>query len=300
MLSCLMITCSSISLFSSFTAAQATPTQDPSVLLAQTEIAGRQIALAQTSTALAVPQATIASSPTAAPTPTQTQPAAIPPTAAIQPTLTVAPAPTTGLTGRQELQEKRLFDDFSSDALGWPVFDDGETILKYENEAYYFQIAKPDYYDWAYMPVDFIPYEMAFDVQGPPGQQDGTFGVYCQFQDEQNYYYAEFDLQTNTYVIGQVVNGQNTPLTEADSAGQYWRSAAMLKSPPTATNNIALGCYLNEIALFINNEYVDLVTVTQPFDNPGDAAFFVYTFNFADQDGYTVLLDNVEVWQPGQ
>ena len=172
--------------------------------------------------------------------------------------------------------------------------------LKYENEVYYFQITTADYYDWAFIPVDFIPYEMEFDVQGPPGLQDGTFGVYCQYQDEQNYYYAEFDLQTNTYVIGQVVNGEITPLTEPDSAGQFWRNAAMLKSPPTATNHIGIGCYLNEIALFINNEYVDLVTVTQPFDNPGEAAFFVYTFNFADENGYTVFFDNVEVWQPVQ
>ena len=300
MVSCLMMTCSSVSLISSLTTAKASPTLDVSFYLAQTEIAGRQIALAQTSTAMAMPQATMTSSPTAAPSPTQTEPAAIPPTAAIQPTLTLEPVSTTALTGSQELQDKRMFDDFSSDALGWPVFDDGQTILKYENEAYYFQIATADYSDWAYMPVDFIPNEMEFDVQGPPGLQDGTFGVYCQYQDEQNYYYAEFDLQTNTYVIGQVVNGENTPLTEPDTAGQYWRSAAMLKSPPTATNHIGIGCYLNEIALFINNEYVDLVTVIQPFDNPGEAAFFVYTFHYADENGYTVLFDNVEVWQPVQ
>ena len=111
MVSCLMITCSSISLFSSFTTAQASPTPDVSFYLAQTEIVGRQIALVLTSTAMAMPQATLTSPPAAAPSPTQTQPAAIPPTAAIataiQPTLTVEPVSTAGLTGSQELQDKR-------------------------------------------------------------------------------------------------------------------------------------------------------------------------------------------------
>ena len=109
-----------------------------------------------------------------------------------------APVPTDSgptLTGDQRVDDHSLYDDFSSDALGWPVFDDGKTIIQYESEAYRFQIAEADYVDWAYFPVDFIRYQIWFHVQGLPGQQDGTFGVFCQFQDVDNYYYAEFDLQ---------------------------------------------------------------------------------------------------------
>lgn len=85
------------------------------------------------------------------------------------------------LTGDQRLDDHSLYDDFSSDALMWPVFDDGKTIIKHECEAYGFQIAEPDHIDWAYFPVDFIPYEIWFDVQGSSGRQDGTFGVFCQY-----------------------------------------------------------------------------------------------------------------------
>ena len=121
-------------------------------------------------------------------------------TPTIVPETTVAPSPIIEptpvepiisgdfLTGNQRLDDNSIFDDFSSDALGWPLFDDGKTILKYENQAYSFQIAEPDYIDWAYFPVDFIPYEIWFDVQGFPGQQDGTFGVFCQYQDVDNHY----------------------------------------------------------------------------------------------------------------
>jgi len=105
-----------------------------------------------------------------------------------------APEPTDSglsLTGDQYVDDHSLYDDFSSDALMWPVFDDGKTIIKFEDEAYSFQIAEPEYIDWAYFPVDFTPYEIWFDVRGLPGQQDGTFGVFCQYQDVDNHYYAD-------------------------------------------------------------------------------------------------------------
>jgi hypothetical protein len=97
----------------------------------------------------------------------------------------VSPAP--GLTGDQRLDDFSLFDDFSSEALGWPVYDDGITLLGYEDGAYGFQITGPEYYDWAYFPVDFIPYEIEFDVKTTSGAQDGTAGVFYHFQDEDNY-----------------------------------------------------------------------------------------------------------------
>jgi hypothetical protein len=228
-----------------------------------------------------------------------------------EPTLTVPaptepaslePSPTTlALTGGQRLEEYSFFDDFSSNALGWPTASDGSIVLGYENQAYSFQIVESDYYDWAYFPVDFIPYEFSFDVQGPPGTQDGTFGVFCQYQDADNYYYVEFDLADNTYLIGQYLDDEYIRLSEQSSTtGQDWLSTGALNSSPSVPNHIAIGCYLDTITLFINDQWVDQVNVNQPFDHPADAAFFVYTFDFADEDGYKVIFDNVEIWQPVQ
>ncbi len=241
----------------------------------------------------------------AAPVPIITEVSATP---QILPTATLAapspaPVPTDSgltLTGEQRLDDHSLYDDFSSDALGWPVFDDGKTIIQYENEAYSFQIAELDSADWAYFPVDFVPYEIWFDVQGLPGRQDGTFGVFCQFQDTDNYYYAEFNLQDNSYILAQIVNGEDIPLTKQNSVGQFWYETNAFKSSPEAVNRIGITCYLDSITLFINDQRVDEVSVSQPFDQPGEAAFFVYAFNFAGENGYKVFFDNVEVWQPVQ
>jgi len=108
---------------------------------------------------------------------------ALPPTAVLP---TALPS-----TGPQFRDAHMIKDDFSSEALGWPLFDDGKTILKYENNSYSFQIKEPDLFDWAYLPIDFSPSEISFDVVSPQSLQDGTFGVFCNFQDEKNYNYMD-------------------------------------------------------------------------------------------------------------
>ena len=230
----------------------------------------------------------------------------LPPETLPEPTRTVPPPATvpadsdSTLKGEQRQDDHSIYDDFSSDALGWPVYDDGKTIIKYENEAYSFQIAEPEYIDWAYFPVDFIPYEIWFDVQGPPGQQDGTFGVFCQYQDVDNHYYVEFDLGSNSYIIAQYLDGEDIPLTKQNDVGQFWYETDAFKSSPEDVNRIGVSCYLDSISVFINDQLVDQVDVPQPLDDPGEAAFFVYAFSYAGENGYRVFFDNVEIYQPVQ
>ena len=244
------------------------------------------------------------------PTPVFVSP--IPPIFTEQPTITIAPEiteptlsatvqpPATGpsLTGSQEANEYRIYDDFSSDALGWPVFDDGKAIMKYEDGQYSIQIKEAEYFDWAFMPVGFSPFEIWFDIKGVDGPQNGTAGVFCQYQDEDNYYYVEFDLGDASYVIGQFVDGEDIPLTPENAQGQYWQKASTLN--PGAMNRIGIGCYQDFITLFINDVWMMEATVQTPAETLGEAAFFVYTYPFADAEGYKVYFDNAEVYKPVQ
>ena len=220
-----------------------------------------------------------------------------------EPTLSApaeAPATGPGLTGSQEANEYRIFDDFSSDALGWPLFDDGKTIIKYEDGQYSIQIKAPDYVDWAYMPVEFSPFEIWFDMKSAAGPQNGTAGVFCQYQDQNNYYYVEFNLGTASYVIGQFVNGENIALTPENAQGQYWQTTSVLNTAPGAVNRIGISCYQDFITLFINNEWMIEAAVQTPAETLGEAAFFVYTYPFADAEGYKVYFDNAEIYKPVQ
>ena len=220
-----------------------------------------------------------------------------------EPTTSVDPEPPSSgssLTGNQRLDESYLFDDFSSDALGWPVADDGKIVLKYEDEQYSFQVTEPDYFDWAYPPVDFSPTYISFDVKSDVGPQDGTFGVFCQYQDEDNYFYVEFDLGEASYMIGQYVDGEDIVLTPQNAQGQNWQEVSTLYSAPGALNRIAVSCNRNFIALFINDEWITDVNPAKPVEDPGEMAFFVYALSSADSDGFKVYFDNVEVYKPVQ
>lgn len=211
------------------------------------------------------------------------QPARLTPTAALQ---------TESLPGI----EMSLSDDFSSSASPWPQQNDGRTIAQYEDGAYSLQVAEADFYDWVVLPLPFQPLEVWFDIKGLDGPQNGTFGVFCQMQDADNNYYVEFDLATRSYVIGKTVERCNIPLTPTNADYLNWVETRTLKAAPTQVNRIGVKCHLDFIALIINHEWVTRVPIRKPFEYTGEMAFFVYAFAFADENGYKVFFDNVEVY----
>jgi len=262
-----------------------TPTSVPEIVAAPTEIQSQP----------EVPAETQPPEPTDWPTavaPTET------PWPTAEPTEAPSPSPEEPVfTGNQYRDEFSLFDDFSSKALEWSEYDDGISIIQYEQEAYSFQVTGKDYFDWAYAPVDFWPNAIQFDVWGLPGTQNGTFGVFCQFQDIDNYYFVEIDLETHEFVMGQYLAGEFIPSTPPDEDGQYWLSADPLKPYPDDVNRIDLSCSQDFMVLAINDALVYHATISDPFPNPGEMAFFVYTFDFAGPEGYKVFFDNVGVQQ---
>ncbi|MGI6741094.1 MAG: FecR domain-containing protein [Brevefilum sp.] len=268
--------------------------------LSQTETAlgiqQTQIALALQATALAQPTDV----PLSADEPDEAVPPAMPPTEQPvdipEPTADLS-SPDKPLTGSQYLTDHRFVDDFSSEALGWQVKDDGVTVLRYENQAYRFILQEKRGFKAVYLPVAFHPKDILFEVQGPANAHEGTFGVICQLQDAENYYYVDFDFQAGRYAIQQVVNGELVPLT---IGSDYWLSSSAFSQPATAVNRIYIGCYLGDIQLNINDEVVDIVFIEQPFTKTGPAAFFLYTYEDMTNPNFQVLIDNVEAYDPVQ
>jgi hypothetical protein len=213
---------------------------------------------------------------------------------------TEPPAEESAPTGKQERTDSRIFDDFSSNYLEWYQYDSDSYSILIENGKLNFKIKTADNSAYAELPVSFTPYEFSFDVSSPDAVQDGSFGVNCNYNDDDNRYFLEFDLGTGEYTIAAKKDGVITPLTKKNSQGQYWQKTSALKTPASKTNHIAVSCYLNSITLFINNTLVDQVTVKTPLDNPGSADIFAFTYKGIEGDGYTVQFDNLEAYQPRQ
>lgn len=213
-----------------------------------------------------------------------------------EPTAQLA-SPDEPLTGGQHLTDNGFVDDFSSDAMGWQVKDDGVTILRYENAAYRLIMQEKRGFDFVYFPVEFHPKEILFDIQAPYNAHEGTFGVICQLQDAENYYYIDFDFQSGQYAIQQVLNGELVPLTVG---ADYWIPTTAFNQPTTAFNRIYISCYLDDIQLNINDKVVDIVFIEKPFTKTGRAAFFLFTYEYMSDPNFQVLIDNVEAYDPVQ
>jgi hypothetical protein len=230
--------------------------------------------------------------------PTLVKTATITPTPEQQETATKNPENPQGkLTGKQQLTENSMFEDFSSNSQGWKQSADENSVFKIEKGAYSIQVVKPGYLDKADIPVKFPPNEISFDVKGQAGDQPGRFGVYCNYLDAKNSYYVEFDLASNEYVISKIKDGDEIPLTKENSSGQYWLPASSLKSPPTSANHIAISCQRNTISLTINETLIDTVDIAKPLDKPGKAAFYLSTYPTTGENGYKVFFGNVKVSQ---
>lgn len=233
----------------------------------------------------------------APPTPQPTQAIAQTPLPPTPPT--IEPTAVSLTTGKQSLDEYSLVDDFSSNAFGWPEIDDGKKITKFEEGGYSFQLLNKGEFDVVYLPVSLKPSEIRFDVRGVEGEQNGTFGIFCHLQDQYNYYYVEFDMLTKTYVIAQSFDGEYIPLTTETASGQFWHEAESFYEP-TDINKISIGCYLGSIYVMVNDVIVDDVSIDQPFSENGKTALFVFTYDFAGEDGYKVIFDNLEAYEPRQ
>lgn len=210
--------------------------------------------------------------------------------------ITSTPIPTAttpNLTGNQYLDNTTLIDDFSSDSLGWPVVSGGDATIQYENETYTIQVRGANSTEIAIAPAPFNPSYILFDVWRTPGVQQGTFSVFCQYQDARNYYFIEFDLQNRKVQFGQMVDNVFIPLTVPDANLSYWIPVDALKLSPENVNTIGVDCRLGVINLLVNDEFVRLVPVNSPFDNPGGVAFSVSTSDNTGPEGYQVFFDNV-------
>ena len=106
----------------------------------------------------------------------------------------------------------------------------------------------------------------------------------------------ELDLETRSYLVGEVIDGEFTYLTAENNEGDHWQDSVAFNSKPEQVNRIGVSCTLDNLTLYINDHWVDDFSVPAPFETSGEMALFVYAFDFADENGYKVFFDNVEIY----
>jgi len=137
-------------------------------------------------TATELPPATATSAPVPPPTqpPSDQEEMPATPTAPAPPAPTAVPSP--ALTGQQRLDDNSLFDDFSSDALGWSQRNNETAETGYENEQYFIRVKQPTNWVMSKVPGDFPHTVIEFDAAVADGSVAGMYGVICHFENDDN------------------------------------------------------------------------------------------------------------------
>lgn len=187
----------------------------------------------------------------------------------------------------QSLTEDTLMDDFSSNLFEWAEEADDISVHGFRDGRYFIQVLQPEYFAWSFIPTDFNPTFIRFNVQVEGNASEGTFGIMCNFQDSSNYDYVEIDLDARSYQIGREQNDEFTPFTSSD-----WVDALYLQDDPYAVNQISVRCTPENIRLEINgNLEADINFI--PAEPDGWVALYAASWDNLSPTGFTVYFDDL-------
>lgn len=203
-----------------------------------------------------------------------------------EPTAEAQPDATSGETF---ISDTALFDDFSGEDLDWAVYQDTVGDQGYEDGQYFIHVTESAYVIWAYVPGDFYPTSLEFDAKIPEGyEENGTLGVLCNYQNEDEYTYVDIDVYNGEVQFGYSTADDLLAMTDED-----WITVDSFDSNVNASNHYAVTCDPNSISLSVNGVFVSEVPVTITIDS-GDMALYGFTWDEVDSNGMKALFDNVE------
>lgn len=175
--------------------------------------------------------------------------------------------------GQEGIGPQILFkDDFSNESSGWETSKDDFSSIAYINDELAIKIANrrrivgstPDKTDLS--DVRIVVTARSLGKAGNAG-----FGIVCNFQDEDNYYFLEIDT-TGYYTIGKQVNGEVTIMSDPNG---YWIYNETL--PQNASSyDIRADCGNGKLSLYVNGQ--EIASVQDSTFTSGDVGVLVTTF----------------------
>ena len=191
--------------------------------------------------------------------------------------------------------EYSLFDDFSNSPYEWGSDSDEISEMGIVDETFVITIFEPEYIVWAYIPADFDPTGIQFDASISGKAENGTYGVMCRLQNDEDYYFAEVDPYYMEFTIGHYLNGETTYFVDED-----WQTARYLEDFPNAVNTVQVVCDPDMISLFINSQVEAQVALPDGPAPDGSMALYGLTWDTLGDDEFKVIFDNVTAYRPAQ
>lgn len=213
-------------------------------------------------------------------------------TAEIAPTETAQPQPTATATPFESGEV--FFDAFSEVNPDWNLLSDEIGTAEIRDGALYIALHKANYEQDVLIPVDFPAAQVSFNATNLQDPFDGTFGVICNYQDDDNYFYVELTMPEG-YIMGYWQDGDPTILTGTEI--NSWTDASGLRTNKGDMNHFDVVCATDAIALFINGNQVVSTPYPVSFGDAGQVGLFAYAVKGMDKDGFEVKFDDLQVYE---
>ncbi len=179
-----------------------------------------------------------------------------------------------------------LEDDFSSADSAWNLDDSEQVERGISDGVFFLRINAPDTDGWSSYPQTFTNVTVEVDAAKVAGPDVNNYGVLCQYQDAENYYFLQLG-SDGTYAISRNLNGESTMLVDWTASPEILTGAA--------TNRIRAECRNGMLGLYVNG--TQLALVEDDTFASGKIALGAGTY---DEAGVQVNFDNLAVKSDAQ
>lgn len=180
-----------------------------------------------------------------------------------------------------------LSDDFSSEKNDWYVEHSDVVDTDYAPGGFSIKILQSDYMAWTNPDMNFTDTVIEIDTEKLGGADDNEFGVFCRYQDAENFYFFTVSSDgyygINKYVSDELISLGNDGLVPAD----------VIRTGDGSTNHIRAVCNGTQLSLTINGEL--LLEVQDDSFSSGDIGLYASTYSEPDTE---ILFSNLVVSEP--
>lgn len=195
----------------------------------------------------------------------------------------------TDTAGGQHLTTTELRDDFSTSLLGWSEAEREDSRRGYLPEGEYFiEVSAPGVFALSFVPVEFSPALVEFTARVSPESVGGTYGVLCQYGDENNFYLVEVNPFSGELAIGARRDAVYTALTDPE-----WQPAPSFVVATGEANRFAVTCTPSEILVIVNGQEVARQVVSSPLPSGLRLALFAAGYEGLLGSSFRVILDDI-------
>jgi hypothetical protein len=168
-------------------------------------------------------------------------------------------------------------DDFSGTGGGWGTGTDASSSVEFENGKLAFELYTDNYFTWSTPDQDLENIHLEVTAENLGGGQKTEFGLICNYQDADRYYYFAVDSE-GFYAIWKSVPGGDENHVILSGGGDWAESPDIPLN--AASYRLGADCGGGNLALYVDGKQID--TGQDSEYGKGDVGLFVWTGDDAE------------------